>query len=67
MGKASQLYLVKVRKSMTKEKRRINGSCLKPEKAERGKSRKVFEGKKKFPYDPGKAESCHNSKEADFG
>ena len=29
MGKASQLALVKIRKSMTKENRRINGSCLK--------------------------------------
>ena len=25
-----------------------------------------FEGNKEFPYDPGKAESCHKSKEADF-
>ena len=30
------------------------------------KSRKVFEGKKKFPFDTGKAESCHNSKEESF-
>ena len=51
---------------MTKESRRIKGSCLKEEKVDRGKSRKVFEGKKKFPYDPGKAESYHNSKEKDF-
>ena len=29
LGKASQLALVKIRKSMTKENRRINGSCLK--------------------------------------
>ena len=29
MGKASQLSLVKIRKSMTKENRRIKGSCLK--------------------------------------
>ena len=61
MGKASQLALVKIRNSMTKSNRRINGSFLKSIK-----SRKVFEGKKKFPYDLGKAESCHNSKEAYF-
>ena len=30
------------------------------------KSKKVFEGKKELPYDPGKAKSCHNSKEAAF-
>ena len=66
MRKASQLALVKIRKSMTKESRRIKGSCLKAEKVDRGKSRKVFEGKKKFPYDPGKAKSYHNSKEAYF-
>ena len=29
MGKASQLALVKIRKSITKANRRINGSCLK--------------------------------------
>ena len=29
LGKASQLSLVKIRKSMTKENRRIKGSCLK--------------------------------------
>ena len=40
---------------MTKESRRINGSFLNAEKANRGKSRKVFERKKKFPYDPRKA------------
>ena len=51
---------------MTKASRRIKGIFLKAEKAVRGKSRKVFEGKKKFPYDPGKAKSCHNSKEAYF-
>ena len=66
MGKASQLALVKIRKSMTKSNRRINGSCLKAKKSDRDKSGKVFEGKKKFPYDPGKAESCHNSKEAAY-
>ena len=66
LGKASQLSLVKIINSMTKESKRIKGSFLKAEKADRGKSRKVFEGKKKFPYDPGKAESCHNSKEASF-
>ena len=47
---------------MTKESRRRKGSYLKAEKENRGKIRKVFEGKKKFPYDPGKAKSCHNSK-----
>ena len=51
---------------MTKESRRIKGSFLKAEKVIRGKSRIVFEGKKKFFYDPGKAKSCHNSKEAAF-
>ena len=51
---------------MTKESTRIQGSCLKVEKIDRGKSRKVFEGKKKFPYDPGKVESCHNSTEETF-
>ena len=66
MGKAIQLALVKIRKSMTKASRRIKGSCLKAEKADRGKSTKVFEGNKTFPYDLGKAESCHNSKEAAF-
>ena len=78
LGKSSQLALVKIRKSMTKAKRRIKRSCLKAEKEDRGKSRKVFqrgghsfllwiseklygktrkvfEGMKKFPYDPGKA------------
>ena len=33
MGKASQLALVKIRKSMTKAKRRINGSFLKEVKS----------------------------------
>ena len=51
---------------MTKSSRRIKGSFLKAEKAVRGKSRKVFEGRKKFPYDPGKAKNYHNSKEAAF-
>ena len=43
MGKASQLALVKIRKSMTKESWRIKGSFLKAEKAEKGKSRKLFQ------------------------
>ena len=51
---------------MTKASRRIKGSCLKEEKGDKGKSRKVFEAKKKFPYDPRKAKSCHNSKEEAF-
>ena len=51
---------------MTKASRRIKRSFLKVEKAVRGKRMKVFEGKKKFPYDPGKEKSCHNSKEAAF-
>ena len=42
LGKASQLSLVKIRNSMTKASKRIKGSFLKAEKAERGKSRKVF-------------------------
>ena len=42
LGKASQLSLVKIRKSMTKSSKRIKGSFLKAEKAKRGKSRKVF-------------------------
>ena len=43
LGKASQLSLVKIRKSMTKESKRIKGSILKVEKADRGKRRKVFQ------------------------
>ena len=43
LGKASQLSLVKIRKSMTKESKRIKGSFLKVEKVDRGKSRKVFQ------------------------
>ena len=42
MGKACQLSLVKIRKSMTKARKRIKGSFLKEEKAERSKSRKIF-------------------------
>ena len=42
LGKGSQLSLVKIRKSMKKESKRIKGSFLKAEKVERGKSRKVF-------------------------
>ena len=42
LGKASKLSLVKIRKSMTKASKRIKGSFLKAEKAERGKSKKVF-------------------------
>ena len=60
-GKDSQIALVKIRKSMTKANRKINGSFLKEVK-----SRKVFEGKKNFPYDLGKAESCHNLKRGIF-
>jgi len=49
LGKASKLSLVKIRKSMTKERKRIKGSFLKAEKAERGKSRKViFKERKSF-------------------
>ena len=44
MGKASQLALVKIRKTMTKANRRIKGSCLNVEKIDRGKSRKYFKG-----------------------
>ena len=51
---------------MKKASRRIKGSFVKVEKVVRGKSRKFFEGKKKFPYDPGKTKSCHNSKEVAF-
>ena len=43
MGKASQLALVKIRKSMTKASKRIKGSFLKAEKEDKGKSRKVFQ------------------------
>ena len=42
LGKASQISLVKIRKSMTKSSKRIKGSFLKAKKAERGKSKKVF-------------------------
>ena len=35
-GKASWISLVKIRNSMRKESRRIKGSCLKEEKADRG-------------------------------
>ena len=42
LGKASQLSLEKIRKSMTKARKRIKGSFLKAEKVERGQSRKVF-------------------------
>ena len=48
MEKATQLALVKIRNSMTKESKRIKGSCLKEEKADIGKNRKDFEGKKSF-------------------
>ena len=43
LGKASQLSLVKIRKSMTKTSTRIKGSFLKVEKADIGKIRKVFQ------------------------
>ena len=43
LGKSSQLALVKIRKSMTKASNRIKGSFLREEKAERGKSRKLFQ------------------------
>ena len=43
LGKASQLALVKIRKSMTKESKRIQGSFLKLEKEVRGKIKKVFQ------------------------
>ena len=42
-GKASHLSLVKIRNSMTKVSKRIKGSFLKVEKADIGKSRKVFQ------------------------
>ena len=42
LGKASQLSLVKIRKSMTKERKRIKGSFLKEKKEERGECRNVF-------------------------
>ena len=43
MGEASQLSLVKLRKSMTKENKRIKGSFRKEKKEYRGKSRKLFQ------------------------
>ena len=43
LGKASQISLVKIRKSMTKASRRIKGSFLKVEKVDKGKIRKVFQ------------------------
>ena len=42
MGKASQHALVKIRKSMTKEKRRINGSCLKEVKRRKREKQESF-------------------------
>ena len=45
MGKARQLALVKIRKSMTKENRRIKVSCLKVvEKQTEVKAGKYFKG-----------------------
>ena len=43
LGKASQLPLVKIRKSMTKESKRIKGNFINAEKVDRGKSRKLFQ------------------------
>ena len=43
LGKASQLSLVKIRKSMTKECKGIKGIFLKEEKVDRGKRKKVFQ------------------------
>ena len=43
LGKASQIPLVKIRKSMTNASKRIKGSFLKVEKVDRGKRRKVFQ------------------------
>ena len=43
LGKVSQLSLVKIRNSMTKVSKRIKGSFLKAEKADRGKSKKSFQ------------------------
>ena len=43
LGKASQLSLVKIRKSITKARNRIKGSFLKIEKIDRGKRRKLFQ------------------------
>ena len=48
LGKASQISLVKIRNSMTKESKRINGSFLKEEKADRGKAGKFFKERKSF-------------------
>ena len=42
MRKASQLALVKIRKSMTKENRRINGSCLKVVKSTKREKHESF-------------------------
>ena len=42
LGKASQLSLVKIRKSMTKANRRINGSCLKELKRRKREKRESF-------------------------
>ena len=42
MGKASHLALVEIRKSMTKENRRINGSCLKAVKIKHREKHESF-------------------------
>ena len=48
MGKASQLSLVKIRKSMTKASKRIKGSFLKEEKQKEVKAGNFFKERKSF-------------------
>ena len=48
LGKASQLSLVKIRKSMTKASKRIKGSFLKEEKQKEVKAGNFFKERKSF-------------------
>ena len=48
MEKASQLFLVKIKKSITKVSKRIKGSFLKAEKAEEVKAGTFFKESKSF-------------------
>ena len=47
MGKARQIYMVKIRTSMTKENRRINVSCLKSVKSKQREKQESFRRKEK--------------------
>ena len=43
LGKASQFFVTKIRKSMTKSSKRIKENFLKEDKVDRGKSKKLFQ------------------------